>query len=42
MHLILALEDEFGVEFGDDEIADLDTAALLKAAIAGKLGAAEA
>ena len=41
MHLVLALEEEFGIEFSDDEIGDLDTAARLKAAIAEKLGTAE-
>ena len=42
MHLVLALEEEFGIEFSDEEIGSLDSAALLVAAIDGKLGNAEA
>lgn len=36
MHLVLALEDEFGVELDDDEIAELNNAAALLDAIAAK------
>jgi acyl carrier protein len=37
MHLVLALEDEFGIEFSDDEIANLDSAGRLIAAVSNKL-----
>jgi acyl carrier protein len=37
MHLVLALEEEFGVEFEDDEISGLATVAGLRQAIAEKL-----
>ena len=36
MHLMLALEDEFGVEFEDDEIASLASAGALLDALAAK------
>ena len=38
MHLMLALEDEFNVEFDDDEVSDLSSAAALLGAIAAKGG----
>lgn len=38
MHLVLALEEEFGVEFDDHEIADLSTAKALLNSIAVKAG----
>lgn len=38
MQLMLALEDQFGVEFSDSEIAKLDSAAAVIAAIAAKSG----
>lgn len=38
MHLVLALEEEFGIEFDDHEVADLSSAAALLDTIAGKLG----
>lgn len=38
MHLMLALEDEFGVEFDDEEVAGLDSAGALLSAIAAKGG----
>ena len=39
MHLVMALEEEFGVEFDDDEVSGLDDAAALLNAIASKGGA---
>ena len=39
MHLVLALEEEFDVEFADDEVASLATVAALTQAITGKLAA---
>ena len=38
MQLMMALEEDFGVEFGDGEIARLDSASAVIAAISGKLG----
>lgn len=40
MHLVLALEEEFGVEFDDDEVSSLATVADLAQAIEKKLAAA--
>jgi acyl carrier protein len=37
MHLVLALEEEFGVEFADDEVSRLATVAGLTQAISDKL-----
>ena len=37
MHLVLALEEEFGVEFEDDEVSGLATVADLTQAIGQKL-----
>ncbi|MBS0593597.1 MAG: acyl carrier protein [Proteobacteria bacterium] len=39
MHLMLALEEEFGIEFSDGELADLATAGELLDAIAAKRAA---
>lgn len=36
MHLMLALEEEFGIEFDDGELADLGSAQSLLSAIAAK------
>lgn len=38
MHLVLALEEEFGIEFDDDEVSGLASAGALLDAIAGKVG----
>ncbi len=38
MHLMLALEEEFGIEFDDGELADLSTVQTLLGAIAAKQG----
>lgn len=37
MHLVLALEEEFGIEFADDEVSGLATVAGLTQAITEKL-----
>lgn len=37
MNLIFALEDAFGIRFGDEEIAQLTSAAALQAAIAARI-----
>lgn len=39
MHLVLALEEEFNIEFDDDEVSDLASAGGLLDAIAVKVGA---
>lgn len=39
MHLMLALEEEFEIEFSDDELADLRSAGALLDSIAAKLAA---
>nr|WP_316639090.1 acyl carrier protein [uncultured Roseateles sp.] len=39
MHLVMALEEEFGIEFDDSEISELADAAGLLDAIAAKGGA---
>lgn len=39
MHLVLALEEEFGIEFADDEVSGLATVGGLTQAITEKLGA---
>ncbi|EXI73308.1 MAG TPA: acyl carrier protein [Candidatus Accumulibacter phosphatis] len=39
MHLVLALEEEFGIEFDDAEIADLNSAAALLDAVSRKVSA---
>lgn len=37
MNLIFALEDAFGIRFGDEEIAQLTSVAALQAAIAARI-----
>lgn len=37
MHLVMALEDEFGIEFDDSEVSNLASAAALLDSITGKL-----
>ncbi len=37
MHLVLALEEEFGIEFDDNEVSNLASAAALLDSITGKL-----
>ena len=37
MHLIMALEEEFGIEFNDSEVSNLASAAALIDSITGKL-----
>jgi acyl carrier protein len=39
MHLMLALEEEFEIEFSDDELANLRSAGALLDSIEAKLGA---
>jgi acyl carrier protein len=39
MHLMLALEESFGVEFDDHELADLNSVQALLDSLAGKLAA---
>lgn len=39
MHLVMALEEEFGIEFDDNEVAHLSSAAALLDSINGKLDA---
>lgn len=39
LHLVTAFEDEFELEFDDEEIADLSTFAKLKAVILSKIAA---
>ena len=41
MHLVLALEEEFGIEFDDEDVSNLATVADLARAIEGKLSAGE-
>jgi acyl carrier protein len=38
MHLVMALEEEFGIEFDDSEVVNLASAAALLDSISGKLG----
>jgi acyl carrier protein len=40
MHLVLALEEEFGIEFDDEDVSGLTTVAALARAIDEKLAAA--
>jgi acyl carrier protein len=40
MYVMLALEEEFGIEFTDDEIADLASVSDLMNAMTAKTGAA--
>lgn len=42
MHLVLALEEEFGIEFSDEEISSVASAAGLIESIEGKLAASGA
>jgi len=39
MHLIMALEEEFGIEFDDNEVSNLSSAAALLDSISSKLAA---
>lgn len=39
MHLVLALEEDFGIEFNDDEVSSLGSAGALLDAVASKVAA---